>query len=97
MYLNFSYHLSFVQVADVKILKKKENGLEVKILPNDVSAYLPTMHLSDHVTNCRLWWHWLKDDEILHNVICLHDKGGHIVSFLTSVKSLIQSFFGEGA
>nr|XP_056705709.1 protein RRP5 homolog [Euleptes europaea] len=66
------------QVADVKILKKKENGLEVKILPNDVSAYLPTMHLSDHVTNCKLWWHWLKGDEILHNVVCLHDKGGHI-------------------
>ncbi|XP_015275588.1 PREDICTED: protein RRP5 homolog [Gekko japonicus] len=66
------------QVADVKILKKKENGLEVKILPDEVSAYLPTMHLSDHVTNCRLWWHWLKGNEILHNVVCLHDKEGHI-------------------
>lgn len=87
----------FFQIADVKIVKKKENGLEVKILSDDVSAYLPTMHLSDHVTSCRLWWHWLKGEEILHNVVCLHDKGGHIVSFLTPVKSSIQSFSGFGA
>ncbi|XP_077205715.1 protein RRP5 homolog [Paroedura picta] len=81
------------QVADVRILKKKENGLEVKILPNDVSAYLPTMHLSDHVTSCRLWWHWLQGNEILHNVVCLHDKGGHIT--LTRKPAIISAIEGK--
>ncbi|XP_061492087.1 protein RRP5 homolog isoform X2 [Rhineura floridana] len=66
------------QIVDVKILKKKEDGLEVTILPNNVSAYLPMMHLSDHVSNSKLWCHWLKADDDLHRVICLHDKGGHI-------------------
>ncbi|XP_044293915.1 protein RRP5 homolog isoform X1 [Varanus komodoensis] len=65
-------------IADVKILKKNEDGLEVTILPNNLSAYLPMMHLSDHVTNSKLWWHWLKGDDMLPGVICLHDKGGHI-------------------
>ncbi|XP_048361288.1 protein RRP5 homolog isoform X2 [Sphaerodactylus townsendi] len=81
------------QVADVKILKKKENGLEVKILPNDVSAYLPSMHLSDHVTICKLWWHWLKGDEILHNIVCLHDKGGHIT--MSRKPLIISAIEGE--
>ncbi|XP_062988666.1 protein RRP5 homolog [Elgaria multicarinata webbii] len=66
------------QVADVKILKKREDGLEVTILPDNLAAYLPMMHLSDHVSNSKLWWHWLKGDDILQRVICLHDKGGHI-------------------
>ncbi|XP_042312708.1 protein RRP5 homolog isoform X1 [Sceloporus undulatus] len=66
------------QVADVKILKKKEDGLEVTILPNSISAYLPMMHLSDSVSHSKLWCHWLKEDDILHNVVCLHDKGRHI-------------------
>ncbi|XP_053167847.1 protein RRP5 homolog [Hemicordylus capensis] len=66
------------QMVDVSILKKKEGGLEVTILPDNVSAYIPMMHLSDHVSNCKLWWHWLKENDVLHRVICLHDKGGHI-------------------
>lgn len=69
------------QVFDVKILKKKEDGLEVAILPDNVAAYLPVMHLSDHVSLCKLWWHWLKENDVLHRVMCLHDKGSHIVSF----------------
>ncbi|KAJ7325160.1 hypothetical protein JRQ81_018180 [Phrynocephalus forsythii] len=66
------------QIVDVKIMQKKENGLEVAILPENVSAYLPMMHLSDHVSNAKLWWHWLREEDTLHRVMCLHDKGGHI-------------------
>nr|XP_042711593.1 protein RRP5 homolog [Chrysemys picta bellii] len=66
------------QMVDVKILKKKDNGLEVSILSDNVSAHLPTMHLSDHVVNCKLLYHWLQEGDILHRVMCLSDKGGHI-------------------
>uniref|UniRef100_A0A452J1I0 Protein RRP5 homolog n=1 Tax=Gopherus agassizii TaxID=38772 RepID=A0A452J1I0_9SAUR len=66
------------QMVDVKVLKKKDNGLEVSILSDNVSAHLPTMHLSDHVVNCKLLHHWLEEGDILRRVMCLSDKGGHI-------------------
>uniref|UniRef100_A0A8C0H0I2 Protein RRP5 homolog n=1 Tax=Chelonoidis abingdonii TaxID=106734 RepID=A0A8C0H0I2_CHEAB len=66
------------QMVDVKVLKKKDNGLEVSILSDNVSAHLPTMHLSDHVVNCKLLYHWLQEGDILRRVMCLSDKGGHI-------------------
>ncbi|XP_066475340.1 protein RRP5 homolog [Tiliqua scincoides] len=67
------------QVVDVKILKKKEDGLEVAILPDNIAAYLPMMHLSDYVSHCKLWWHWLKENDVLHKVMCLSDKGSNII------------------
>uniref|UniRef100_A0A8C3T7Q7 Protein RRP5 homolog n=1 Tax=Chelydra serpentina TaxID=8475 RepID=A0A8C3T7Q7_CHESE len=67
-----------VQMVDVKVLRKKDNGLKVSILSDNVSAHLPTMHLSDHVVNCKLLYHWLQEGDILHRVMCLSDKGGHI-------------------
>ncbi|XP_037761693.1 protein RRP5 homolog isoform X2 [Chelonia mydas] len=66
------------QMVDVKVLRKKDNGLEVSILSDNVSAHLPMMHLSDHVVNCKLLYHWLQEGDILHRVMCLSDKGGHI-------------------
>nr|XP_014427885.1 protein RRP5 homolog [Pelodiscus sinensis] len=66
------------QMVDVKVLKKKDNGLEVSILSDNVSAHLPTMHLSDHVVSCKLLYRWLQEGDILHKVMCLSDKGGHV-------------------
>ncbi|XP_060624305.2 protein RRP5 homolog isoform X1 [Anolis sagrei] len=66
------------QVADVKILKKKDDGLDITILPNNISAYLPMMHLSDYVSHSKLWNHWLKEDDLLRSVVCLHSKGRHL-------------------
>uniref|UniRef100_A0A8C5RPP8 Programmed cell death 11 n=1 Tax=Laticauda laticaudata TaxID=8630 RepID=A0A8C5RPP8_LATLA len=81
------------QIVDVKILNKKEDGLEVAILPNNVSAYLPMAQLSDHVSNSRLWWHWLKEGDVLQKVICLHNKGGQII--LSRKPALISSMEDE--
>ncbi|XP_063163179.1 protein RRP5 homolog isoform X1 [Candoia aspera] len=81
------------QIVDVKILNKKEDGLEVAILPNNVLAYLPTTQLSDHVSNSKLWWHWLKEGDILQRVICLHNKGGHVI--LSRKPALISSMEEE--
>ncbi|XP_039217572.1 protein RRP5 homolog [Crotalus tigris] len=81
------------QIVDVKILNKKEDGLQAAILPNNVLAYLPTAQLSDHVSNSKLWWHWLKEGDVLQKVICLHNKGGHII--LSRKPALISSMEDE--
>ncbi|XP_053245269.1 protein RRP5 homolog isoform X1 [Podarcis raffonei] len=79
------------RIVDVKILRKKEDGLEVTILPDNVFAYLSTNHLSDYVSNSKLWWSCLKADDSLHRVLCLHDKGGHVtLSRKPSVISAIE-------
>ncbi|XP_043843278.1 protein RRP5 homolog [Dromiciops gliroides] len=67
------------QLVDVKVKKKTEKGLEVSILPDNISALLPTTHLSDNVINSQLLCHWLQPGDVLHKVLCLSHSGGHIV------------------
>lgn len=82
-------------MVDVKVLKKKDNGLEVSVLEDEgnVIASIPTVHLSDFVANCKLLWHCLQEGDVLPRVMCLHDKGEHIVSFATSTS---QTKWREG-
>jgi len=74
------------QVVDVKVLKKKDHGLEVSVLEDEgnVIAWIPTVHFSDFVTNCKLLWHCLQEGDVLPRVMCLSDKGERIVSFAAS-------------
>ncbi|OXB82387.1 UNVERIFIED_CONTAM: hypothetical protein H355_009312, partial [Colinus virginianus] len=69
------------EMVDVKILKKNENGLEVSILDDrgDVIASLPTVYLSDFVANSKLLWHCLQEGDVLPRVMCLSNKGDHII------------------
>ncbi|XP_062436335.1 protein RRP5 homolog isoform X1 [Rhea pennata] len=81
------------EMLDVKVLKKKENGLEVSILEDEgkVIASLPTVHLSDSVANCKLLWHCLQEGDVLPRVMCLSDKGDHIIlSRKSAVISAVQ-------
>lgn len=66
---------------DVKVLEKTKDGLEVAVLPHNVPAFLPIPHLSDHVANGPLLYHWLQAGDILHRVLCLSQSEGHVVSF----------------
>uniref|UniRef100_A0A8C5THM6 Protein RRP5 homolog n=1 Tax=Malurus cyaneus samueli TaxID=2593467 RepID=A0A8C5THM6_9PASS len=68
-------------VVDVKILKKKDNGLEVSILEDEdnVVAWIPTLHLSDFVATSKLLWHCLREGDVLPRVLYLSDKGEHII------------------
>lgn len=78
---NASFYLSdSEQLVDVKVLEKTKNGLEVAILPDNIPAFLPTPHLSDHVANGRLLHHWLQTGDTLHRVLCLSQSERHIVS-----------------
>ena len=55
--------------------------LEVAILPEEVPALLPTMHLSDHVSNCALLWEALEEGDVISNLVCLSRNKESIVSF----------------
>ncbi|KAM6306459.1 protein RRP5 homolog [Aegotheles albertisi] len=81
------------EMVDVKVLRKKDNGLEVSILEDegDVIALIPTAHLSDFVANCKLLWHCLQEGDVLPRVMCLSVKGEHIIlSRKSAVISAVQ-------
>ncbi|NXO52983.1 RRP5 protein, partial [Aramus guarauna] len=81
------------EMVDVKVLKKKDNGLEVSILEDEgkVIASIPTVHLSDFVATCKLLWHCLQEGDVLPRVMCLSDKGEHIIlSRKSAVISAVQ-------
>ncbi|NXN36661.1 RRP5 protein, partial [Rhinoptilus africanus] len=81
------------EMVDVKVLKKKHNGLEVSILEDkgNVIGWIPTAHLSDFIVNCKLLWHCLQEGDVLPRVMCLSDKGEHItLSRKSAVISAVQ-------
>ncbi|XP_059206896.1 protein RRP5 homolog isoform X2 [Centropristis striata] len=57
---------------EAKVLKKLISGLEVSILPEEIRAVLPTMHLSDHMSNCPLLWESLQEGDNISNLICVN-------------------------
>uniref|UniRef100_A0A8D1N005 Protein RRP5 homolog n=1 Tax=Sus scrofa TaxID=9823 RepID=A0A8D1N005_PIG len=67
------------QLVDVKVLDKTKDGLEVAVLPHNIRAFLPTPHLSDHVANSPLLYHWLQAGDILHRVLCLSETEGRVL------------------
>ncbi|XP_004474045.2 protein RRP5 homolog isoform X2 [Dasypus novemcinctus] len=67
------------QLVDVKVLDKTKDGLEVAVLPHNTPAFLPTTHLSDHIANGPLLYHWLQAGDILHRVLCLSRFEGRVL------------------
>ncbi|XP_031144955.1 protein RRP5 homolog isoform X2 [Sander lucioperca] len=63
---------------EAKVLKKSVNGLEVAVLPDEVRAVLPTMHLSDHISNCPLLWESLQEGDVISNVMCFNKNKQNI-------------------
>nr|XP_021391992.1 protein RRP5 homolog [Lonchura striata domestica] len=81
------------EIVDVRILKKKDNGLEVSILEDEdnVVAWIPMLHLSDFVDMSKLLWHCLQEGDVLPRVMYLSDKGEHIIlSRKSAVISAVQ-------
>ncbi|XP_072513962.1 protein RRP5 homolog [Salminus brasiliensis] len=58
--------------VEAVVLKKDLTGLEVSILPEEVPALLPMVHLSDHTTNWPLLWEGLQEGDTISNVMCLN-------------------------
>lgn len=55
---------------EAKVLKKSASGVEVAILPDEIRAVLPTVHLSDHMSNCTLLWEGLREGDHISNLVC---------------------------
>uniref|UniRef100_A0A8C5A0G1 Programmed cell death 11 n=1 Tax=Gadus morhua TaxID=8049 RepID=A0A8C5A0G1_GADMO len=60
-----------MEVGQARLVTKSAVCLEVAILPEEVPALLPTMHLSDHVSNCALLWEALEEGDVISNLVCL--------------------------
>ncbi|XP_053548424.1 protein RRP5 homolog [Bombina bombina] len=78
------------QIVDVRVVKKTDEGFGV-VLPGDRPAFLPKIHLSDHVTICELLWYWLKEDDKLTGAMCLYMSSFQGKTTVTRKTSLISS------
>uniref|UniRef100_A0AAV2LNK6 Protein RRP5 homolog n=1 Tax=Knipowitschia caucasica TaxID=637954 RepID=A0AAV2LNK6_KNICA len=56
--------------VEARVLKKLVSGLEVAILPDDIPAVLPIMHLTDHLSNGPLLWESLQEGDTISNLVC---------------------------
>lgn len=78
---------------EVLVLKKSIAGLEVDILPDEFRALLPTMHLSDHISNCPLLWEAIREGDTISSLVCLSKNKDTIT--LTK-KPAMKKFLEEG-
>ncbi|XP_051559208.1 protein RRP5 homolog [Myxocyprinus asiaticus] len=83
------------KMVDVRVCSKVPGGLEVSILPDNTPAFLPTGHLSDHVTNCSLLWAALEEGDIISDTVCLtnKDKEGIILTKKPVLKAFLEDEF----
>nr|XP_020451870.1 protein RRP5 homolog [Monopterus albus] len=63
---------------EARVLKKSVNNLEVTILPDEMRAVLPTVHLSDHTSNCPLLWESLQEGDNISNLVCFNKNKQNI-------------------
>ncbi|NP_001122095.1 programmed cell death 11 L homeolog [Xenopus laevis] len=77
------------KLVDIRVLSKTDKGVNVLVLPEESPAFIPKMHLSDHVSNCELLWHTLQEGDDIPGAMCLSSLKGH--SILTKKSLLISS------
>uniref|UniRef100_A0A3B3VN23 Protein RRP5 homolog n=1 Tax=Poecilia latipinna TaxID=48699 RepID=A0A3B3VN23_9TELE len=85
------YILFALQRVEARVVKKSVNGLEVVILPDEGRAVLPTVHLSDHMSNCQLLWEVLQEGDTVSDLI-----SAPLLKTLTK-KPRVRSSLEEGA
>uniref|UniRef100_A0A665SY97 Protein RRP5 homolog n=1 Tax=Echeneis naucrates TaxID=173247 RepID=A0A665SY97_ECHNA len=81
------------ELGKAKVVKKQVNCLEVAILPEEIQAILPTMHLSDHMSNCPMLWESLQEGDKISNLMCFNKNKQNIT--LTK-KPLVRWSVEEG-
>ncbi|XP_077102303.1 protein RRP5 homolog [Siphateles boraxobius] len=59
------------KAVNVRVCRKVLDGLEVSIVPEEAPAFVPIVHLSDHVTNCFPLWMALEEGDTISNLMCL--------------------------
>ncbi|XP_069045275.1 protein RRP5 homolog isoform X2 [Lepisosteus oculatus] len=88
---SFEYEVG--KTVEARIVQKTDSGLKVSILPEEAAAFLPTVHLSDHVSNCSLLWEGLREGDIISNVVCLSKSKEQII---LSKKPSLKAVFEDG-
>lgn len=78
-----AYLFLIFQKVKVVVLSKNRTSLEVSILPEEVRAVLPTVHLSDHVSNGPILWESIEEGDTV-SVTCLSKNKQQMVSFYLS-------------
>ncbi|XP_047435563.1 protein RRP5 homolog isoform X2 [Mugil cephalus] len=68
------YECEVGKSLEAKVLKKSVNGLDVAILPDEIRAVLPTVHLSDHISNCSMLWESLQEGDVISNLMCFNNN-----------------------
>ncbi|KAL1005879.1 hypothetical protein UPYG_G00065090 [Umbra pygmaea] len=66
------------KVVEAKVLSKVPSGLEVSILPEEATVLLPTMHLSDHVSNCHIFWKVFQEGDIISDIVCVGNNAQNV-------------------
>ena len=61
-------------------MKKTDAGLDVKLIPSNIAAFLPKSHLSDYMENCDILHSMYKEDDIIKEAMYF-SKVNAIVSF----------------
>ncbi|XP_066517483.1 protein RRP5 homolog isoform X2 [Hoplias malabaricus] len=74
------------------VLKKDLTGLKVSLLPEKVTALLPMVHLSDHVSNWPLLWEGLQEGDTVSDAMCLCQSKHTIL--LTKKPLLVEALEG---
>lgn len=80
--------------VEAKVVKKSIRGLELVILPDEVHAVLPTVHLSDHTSNCLLLWESLQEGDTISNLVCFNKNKQNIT---VTKKPSVRWSLEEGA
>ena len=83
----FTFSCSHFQRVKCRIVDKQSSGLNLELLPSGHAAFLPTMHLSDHVWHCEALWEVLSPGETLNDTVYLGTAGSMVVSFLENIAS----------
>ncbi|XP_014667836.1 PREDICTED: protein RRP5 homolog [Priapulus caudatus] len=79
------------KLVNVKVESKSDTGLNVKLLPSGLPAFLPLNHLSDHLENCQplhtMYW----PGDTVHDCVYIDSSGAIIVSRKKSYTQAKQS------
>ncbi|XP_070539661.1 protein RRP5 homolog [Ptychodera flava] len=73
------------KLTDVKVVSKTEDGLRVAILPSNLPALLPKMHLSDSVANAEALFSCYQPDDVISDVMYLTNHKRLIVTLKPSL------------
>ncbi|XP_016402857.1 protein RRP5 homolog, partial [Sinocyclocheilus rhinocerous] len=81
------------KTVEARVCRKVLDGLEVSIVPEEVPAFIPTVHLSDHVANCLPLWMALEEGNTISNVMCLRKTKKKGISL--TKKPLLKAFLED--